>query len=189
MDRTGSMEQDKEQSRAACILSALSRGVDPFTGEDLPSSSPCQHPEAVRALFHALRLIEGAPPAAGAASRHAASPAEPAGRPRATRAANAGKPWSPEEDGRLLTGFDTGLDLAALAFEHGRSRLAVQVRLAMLGRLPLPEKARYRIAVPGAEQATEAEHVREAEAPRESGQSPRPLRTEESRRFSYPLNA
>lgn len=103
-------------------------------------------------------------PAAGSASTsptarsaqisHAAAPsmateATPIGRKssgnsRTTgKGSNAGKTWTPEEDQRLATAFDAGEDIGALTKTHGRSRLALEIRLAKLGRVPMPEKTLY----------------------------------------------
>jgi len=113
------------------ILSALSTGVDPLTGQPLPDGSPCRHPDVLRALTDVLHRV--------------ASPS-PASAPRKTeRAANLGKPWSADEDTRLAAGFDAGATIETLAAGHGRSRLAVEIRLARLGRLPAPPAARYPI--------------------------------------------
>jgi hypothetical protein len=106
----------------------------------------------VRALFHALRHLEGqaATPETAPSTTPEPSPA-PAERSRKARSraetSNAGKPWSAAEDAHLAEGFDAGQDPAGLAAALGRSRFAVEVRLAKLGRLPMPEKTRYATAV------------------------------------------
>lgn len=79
----------------------------------------------------------------------AAAEVAPAGRkPAANSAAaakggNAGKAWTAEEDQRLAAAFDAGEDINALTKLHGRSRLALEIRLAKLGRLPMPENTLY----------------------------------------------
>lgn len=40
------------------ILQLLADGVDPHSGEVFENSSPYQHPQVVRALFHALKVLE-----------------------------------------------------------------------------------------------------------------------------------
>lgn len=136
------------------LLTTLSGGVDPVTGQPLPADHLCQHPDVVRALFHALRLIEGVPaptplepapaPAAESAAEIGPEAAAPAPRKRRRESpGNAGKPWSADEDTRLAAGFDAGRDPASLAADLGRSPFAVEVRLAKLGRLPAPERTRY----------------------------------------------
>lgn len=75
---------------------------------------------------------------------------------------NAGKAWSPEEDERLAAAFDGGKDTAALAIAHGRSRLAIEIRLAKLGRLPMPGNARYGRGNPPPPQAADSARPRYA---------------------------
>ncbi len=150
------------------VLAKLADGIDPASGTAFPADSPYQHPETVRALFLAIRRLDAAGsasvlPAAGSASvlpaagstqtSNATAPstpteASPVGRkPSASSTAgkdgNAGKAWTPEEDQRLAAAFDAGEDIGALTKAHGRSRLALEIRLAKLGRLPMPEKTLY----------------------------------------------
>ena len=118
-----------EQEKALSIVQSLSNGIDPFTGRSFPADSPYQHPDVVRALFQAVRAMEGV---VAAQKRQAARPA----------AGNSGKPWSKEEDERLLAGFDAGRTIDDLASAHSRSRLAIEARLARFGRVPLPAGVR-----------------------------------------------
>lgn len=48
-----------EISEAIKVLQALANGVDPHTGEVFPPDSPYQNPQVIRALFLALRALEG----------------------------------------------------------------------------------------------------------------------------------
>lgn len=113
-----------EDEQALAILKALAEGVDPVTGERFPADTPWQRADTVRALHRAVAAL-GSPAAA------AARPA-PAGR------GNAGKPWSKEEDERLVAGFEAGQAVEALAETHGRSRFAIEARLARFGKVPMP---------------------------------------------------
>lgn len=131
------------------LLTALSNGTDPFTGETFPADSPYQHPEIIRALFQAIRQFDAmrqfdapgtpAPRAGNARSNATANTAANAGRPP-----NAGKPWSKDEDDALLGAYDTGATIEELAKTHERSRLGVEARLAKFGRVPMPERVRSR---------------------------------------------
>ena len=118
-----------DESKALSIVSALANGVNPLTGEVFPSDSPYQAPDVVRALFVAARVLEqSSPPSA---------PGDPA---RTTKRAsnlpsNVGKPWTSEEDKRLLEEFDRGCSLRALANSHGRTLAGVEARLEKHGRL------------------------------------------------------
>lgn len=116
-----------DRSKACNIVSTLANGVNPITGEVFPADSPYQSPDVVRALFMAARALEGAPTAASAAR-------EP-GRQRSEALANVGKPWSPEEDERLIAEFERGRSPRELASAHGRSLAGIEARLEKLGRL------------------------------------------------------
>jgi len=119
-----------DYEQALRILQALANGSDPLSGEPFPAASPYQHPDVVRALYQAVRALE----AAVAAQKRQAN--------RATAAGNSGKPWSKEEDERLVTAFDAGKTVDELAVAHGRSRLAIEARLARFGKVPIPAGVR-----------------------------------------------
>jgi len=116
-----------DHEKALRILKTLADGIDPGTGETLPAASAYQHPDAVRALFVAIRALE-APEAETKRST-------PASRPGT---GNSGKPWSKEEDEQLLATFDGGQTVEAIAQAHGRSKVAIEARLAKFGRMPMP---------------------------------------------------
>jgi hypothetical protein len=110
-----------DESKALTIVSALANGVNPITGEIFTADSLYQSPEVVRALYSAARALE-----IRTKSR---------ARPRTNLPANAGKPWSEEEDQKLLAGFDRGQSLPDLALTHGRTPAGIQARLERHGRL------------------------------------------------------
>lgn len=117
---------DREQTLR--ILNALANGVHPATGEKFAGDGPYQHPDTVRALFAAMRAVEG-----GAAA--AAAPAPGGERRPAMPQTGAGSRWSPEEDQRLAGAFDAGRTLDEIARAHNRSRAAIEARLVRLGKL------------------------------------------------------
>ena len=129
-----------DQEKALRILKTLADGIDPGTGEALPAASAYQHPDAVRALFVAIRALE-TPEAT--AKRSAPAPRSSAG--------NSGKPWSKEEDEQLLSAFDGGQPTEAIAETHGRSKIAIEARLAKFGRMPMPAGIRGSTAPHAAE--------------------------------------
>ena len=49
-----------EREQTLRILNALANGVHPATGEKFAADGPYQHPDTVRALFQAMRAVEGA---------------------------------------------------------------------------------------------------------------------------------
>jgi hypothetical protein len=128
-----------DQEKALRILKTLADGIDPGTGETLPAASAYQHPDAVRALFVAIRALE-APEAETKRSTPAARPGT----------GNSGKPWSKEEDEQLLAAFDGGQTVEAIAQTHGRSKVAIEARLAKFGRMPMPAGIRGSTASPHA---------------------------------------
>lgn len=108
-----------DETKAAAIVSALANGVNPTTGEIFPADSPYQTPDVVRALFLVSRVLE---------SRLKT-------KPKASLPGNAGKPWTSDEDRKLLEEFDRGAAIAALAEAHGRTTAGIQARLEKHGRV------------------------------------------------------
>lgn len=108
------------------IMTVLASGVDPTTGEVLPDDSTLNSPHVIRALFLAAKALE----------QMTARPA----RPSTDTPAKAGKPWSEEEDQRLLGSFDAGTPVAALARHHERTSGAITSRLVRLGRLQIRQE-------------------------------------------------
>lgn len=124
------------------ILRALAQGNDPYSGAPLPALGPYQHPDTVRALFAAIASLERAnavPPSRGPATGPArTAPSRATSNSSSHPRDNAGKPWSPEDDTRLLAAFDAGETVATIAQAHARSRFAIEARLARFDRVPPP---------------------------------------------------
>lgn len=114
-----------DEAKALSILSTLANGVNPSTGEIFPAGSPYQSPEIVRALYVAVRSLESRSPTKSARS----------GLP-----SNVGKPWTEEEDQRLLAEFDRGRTPRALAEAHGRTLAGIEARLEKLGRISAQQR-------------------------------------------------
>lgn len=114
-----------EKEHALKILNALANGVHPATGEVFAADNAYQHPDTVRALFEAVRAMEGARPAAAAGAE----------RKTGDVPANTFVRWTPDEEGRLAAGFDAGKTSAELAKLHNRSRAAIEARLLKLGKI------------------------------------------------------
>lgn len=111
-----------DTSDAHPLIEALAYGSDPISGAPLPDDSPLQHPQVVRALFTALRLIEGQ-----AASAVSDTDIE---RPK-----RAGEVWDDEEDRKVTHAFHAGKPFAQIANSHQRSRGAIVSRLVRLGEI------------------------------------------------------
>lgn len=113
-----------EKEQTLRILNALANGVHPATGERFTEDGPYQHPDTVRALFEAIRIIEQARPASGERGQRAAA-----------IPGNTGLRWTSEEEERLITAFDAGRTVDELARAHNRTRAGIEARLVKLGRL------------------------------------------------------
>ena len=109
-----------EISLAIEILKALENGADPFTGEVFPENTIYQNPDIVRALSLAVNAME--------ISQRKVKRLPPLPE-------FAGRPWSPEEEGRLIQEFDRGMRVRELMIEHKRTRGAIQARLMRLGKI------------------------------------------------------
>ncbi len=123
-----------EIPEALGILAALANGVHPTTGEVFPPASPYQQAEVVRALFVATRTLESV-------GREGARARPLPG--------NVGKPWTAEEDQRLLAGFDAGRARDDIARSHERTVGGIEARLVKHGRIAATEPGvRMRGAAP-----------------------------------------
>lgn len=115
-----------EREQTLKILNALANGVHPTTGEVFGPDSPYQQSDMVRALFEAVRLIEGSP----ASHDNQNQERRPGEMP-----ANTFARWTSEEEERLAAGFDAGKTSAELARLHNRSRAAIEARLLKMGKI------------------------------------------------------
>jgi hypothetical protein len=113
-----------EKEQTLKILNALANGVHPATGEKFAADGPYQHPDTVRALFEAMRAVEGGGVPAPAPERKPAFPQS-----------GSGSRWGPEEESRLASAFDAGKTVDELARSHNRSRAAIEARLVRLGKM------------------------------------------------------
>jgi hypothetical protein len=112
-----------EKPQAVEIIQQLADGVHPVTGELFPNHSPYQNPVIVRALFLALAALKSGPK----------------GSRKENLPSNTGKPWSEEEDRKLLDRFDAGKSIEELAAAHQRTQGGIQARLVKHERIPPPE--------------------------------------------------
>jgi hypothetical protein len=108
-----------DDTQAHKIISALADGCDPTTGEKI-EASVLQHGDVIRALHVAVRALETRTRGRGS---------------RVRTPANAGKPWTEEEDRKLLGLFDAGQSVTQLAHAHDRTPAGIHARLVRHGRL------------------------------------------------------
>ncbi|MFN0314895.1 MAG: hypothetical protein ACKVQA_07650 [Burkholderiales bacterium] len=128
-----------ERERVLQILKTLADGTDPTTGERFPAGSPYQQPDVIRTLFWAVRELEQPLSPKEQAKAPAKATVEAKLAPaRLRRNPNAGKPWSMEEDARLEKAFEAGKTPEQLASDHQRSRIAIEARLAKMGKMEAP---------------------------------------------------
>lgn len=99
--------------RAKEIVLTLAEGIDPLTGEVLPSDHVCNQGEVVRALY---ALLNAENPAKGK-----------------TLPENAGAPWTTEADEELKLMYEKGIHISELSKHFGRTRGAIKSRLDKLG--------------------------------------------------------
>ena len=101
-------------NRAKEIISALAEGVDPTIGEVLPDNSVCNKGEIVRAFYAVLNHLDEK-------------------KPKKNLPANAGKPWSVEDDAKLKSCYEAGMSRAELCSEFERTSGGIKSRLLLLG--------------------------------------------------------
>ncbi|MBL0626760.1 hypothetical protein ACET8S_15545 [Aeromonas veronii] len=106
--------------KALEIISALSEGVNPETGEELSEESCFNQPKVIRALFIAKQSLE----ASIISEKRKSDLPE-----------NAGKPWKPDEDELLANSFDSGLGVDELSRIHKRTKGSIASRLVRLGKI------------------------------------------------------
>jgi hypothetical protein len=119
-----------DETKAAGILKSLAAGIDPSAGTPIADAACLLQPDVVRALFLGIDSLESR-------SRQA--------RRQSTLPRNAGKPWTREEDERLLQAFDTGTVVDALTLAHERTRAGIEARLVKHGRLEAEQAPAARI--------------------------------------------
>jgi hypothetical protein len=125
----------KPASEGASVSSRSSSGKP---GRPLPSNAGKPAEGGAVPASEARRCDPGA----GSLPESAVSSRSSSGKPARPLPSNAGKPWSKEEDEGLVAGFEAGQTIAALAADHGRSRIAIEARLARFGKVPMPAGVR-----------------------------------------------
>jgi hypothetical protein len=134
-----------DPDQALEIVRKLAEGVDPATGQRYPADSPYQQADTVRALYLAIDALERLK---RAQERQKSLPA------------GAGRPWTTEEEQRMLQQFDAKEDVAVIAQELNRTSGAIWSRLEKIGRIPKREiggsSARRASMPPGPDDSSEA---------------------------------
>ena len=107
-------------SEAKNVVSNLIAGINPLTGEFLPSSDSCNQPDVIRALYLLLNAVQEK------SEKTKSEKPQPE---------NAGKPWTEEEDALLCQMFDEGTKLKELCEFNKRTSGAIKARLVRLGKI------------------------------------------------------
>ena len=102
--------------RAKEIIGALAEGVDPTSGEVLPTDSVCNKGEVVRAFYAVLNHLDEK-------------------KPKKNMPANAGKPWSTEAEKELCEMYDKGATAKELSHYFQRTKSSIAARLVHLGKI------------------------------------------------------
>lgn len=105
---------------AITIIQKLIDGIHPLADEPLSDKHLCLESDIHRALQTAIPALH-----------HQIKADER----RAKLPANAGTPWSDDEDKRLAEAFDNGDSISVLTAEHGRTRGSINSRLVKLGKI------------------------------------------------------
>jgi hypothetical protein len=109
-----------EIQEALEVIRRLADGLHPENGEILGGDSFYQHPRTVRALNRAVQALEFQ---------------QQRERSRRSLPANAGKPWSSEEDARICEELRHGTNFQEIAKIHNRTAGSIVARLICLGRI------------------------------------------------------
>ena len=118
-----------EIREALDIVRKLANGVHPETGDAVASDSPYLHPQAVRALHVAIAAMEFQ---------------QERERTRRFLPANAGKPWTSQEDAQICDEVKQGIGFQEIAKIHLRTVGSIVARLVHMGTIstkPQPRKS------------------------------------------------
>ena len=110
-----------DRNEAARILRRLGDGIDPATERPIEPEdalSVLNRADSVRAILFAVNELE-----------------QQQRRARTPQPANRGKPWTEEEDRKLLSAFDMGRSVSELAESHQRNVSGIRARLVKYGRI------------------------------------------------------
>lgn len=116
-----------EIQEALEIVRKLANGIHPETDEVLDKASPFQLPQTVRALNRAVSALEFQ---------------QERVRARQSLPANAGKPWSNNEDTQICDELRRGINFQEIARGHGRTVGSIVARLIRLGKISASAQAR-----------------------------------------------
>ncbi len=114
--------------RAKQLITMLADGVNPLTGEVLADNDSCNQVEIVRALNMVLRQLDNQPK-----------------KPPKPSLANAGKPWTTEEEAVLCRMFDANCTKKEICTYFKRSTEAIAARLVKLGKIRERDEFKFKM--------------------------------------------
>ncbi len=129
-----------QTEQVIAILDSVAAGVDPVTGQRIPSEV-FHSADVIRAFYNAANLLRNL----GAGSTHASSAGVRTGGSKTL--ASAGTRWTSAEDAMLRSEYDGGMPIGDIATQHGRTRSAITMRLAKLGKITIEQNAVARVEV------------------------------------------
>jgi hypothetical protein len=115
-------------ARAREVLHALTQGVDPETGAELPKNAITFRSEILRALYAAIAAFDQV---------------EARAKRRAQLPDCVGLPWTPAEEQQLATEFGAGEEVASIAEKHQRTVRAIEARLERLGLITVEQRTTH----------------------------------------------
>lgn len=113
------------------IIEALANGINPTTGEVLPSESPYHSPDVIRALFAIIHHINN--PLKKQRKVKKTIEEKQSENIESDLPKNAGLPWTDEQRVELEKQFKAEESIANLAEVHGRTRGAITSELKKQG--------------------------------------------------------
>jgi len=127
-----------ELNEAKETIEVLADGINPVTGEVLPSEGPYNEPKVIRALFAMLESIKAIRPPSRTPEQRQNDNVEN-GRPR-----NAGLPWTTELRAEAAAKFKQGSSVSELAEKFERTNGAITSELVKQGLMDATEFTGYR---------------------------------------------
>jgi len=109
-----------EIKQAIEIITLLTDGIDPQTGEVFPQESTYQNSDTIRALFLAVKGLEMM---------------DIRDKRQKRLPENAGKGWDEQEEELLIHSFDKGKTIKELAALHKRTNTSIKARLIKVGKM------------------------------------------------------
>lgn len=133
------MRKDDPSNVYELFLLRIASGKHPISGEKLPDHSPWKNREIISAVQEVLGVSQEHIKLEGSEAEGSAKRNDRLERIRA-RHPNAYKPWTEDQEIRLVSMWENGADISEIANEIGRGSGGIRSRLEKLGYEDLPEE-------------------------------------------------